>query len=41
MNDAETPPESCFIDTNLWLYAFINPLKEIPPTGEPSGGSSA
>lgn len=23
MSGAETPPESCFIDTNLWLYAFI------------------
>jgi predicted nucleic acid-binding protein len=23
MGGAETPPESCFIDTNLWLYAFI------------------
>jgi predicted nucleic acid-binding protein len=23
MSGAETLPESCFIDTNLWLYAFI------------------
>jgi predicted nucleic acid-binding protein len=23
MSGAETTPESCFIDTNLWLYAFI------------------
>jgi len=23
MSGVETPPESCFIDTNLWLYAFI------------------
>src|SRR6266540_626890 len=30
MNDAETLPESCFIDTSVWLYAFIegdNPEK--------------
>jgi predicted nucleic acid-binding protein len=23
MSGAEIPPERCFIDTNLWLYAFI------------------
>jgi predicted nucleic acid-binding protein len=23
MNALETGPESCFIDTNVWLYAFI------------------
>ena len=23
MSGVETPPESCFIDTNIWLYAFI------------------
>ncbi len=23
MSGTEAPPESCFIDTNIWLYAFI------------------
>ena len=33
MSGAETPPENCFIDTNLWLYAFIegdDPHKTAP-----------
>jgi len=23
MSDADTPSDSCFIDTNVWLYAFV------------------